>query len=136
MDNLTHGLLGYALYAATDTKDLSRKERAGYAAAAVIGAEIPDIESFTTFFGDEAYLTWHRGFTHSFLFSPAMALLALGIVALFNRFRPLEKGIPAGAGRSDRPYIVQIFPTVGERASGSPSTTEDIRSASCRSSTP
>jgi len=85
MDNLTHGLLGYALYAATDTRDLSRKERAGYAAAAVIGAEIPDIESFTTFFGDEAYLTWHRGFTHSFLFSPAMALLALGIVALFNR---------------------------------------------------
>ncbi|MBO2532502.1 MAG: hypothetical protein CW342_06345 [Thermoactinomycetaceae bacterium] len=85
MDNLTHGLLGYALYAATNTRDLSRKERAGYAAAAVIGAEIPDIESFTTFFGDEAYLTWHRGFTHSFLFSPAMALLALGIVALFNR---------------------------------------------------
>lgn len=85
MDNLTHGLLGYALYAATDTKDLSRKERAGYAAAAIIGAEIPDIESFTTFLGDEAYLTWHRGFTHSFLFSPAMALLALGIVALFNR---------------------------------------------------
>ncbi|PRX42663.1 inner membrane protein [Planifilum fimeticola] len=85
MDNLTHGLLGYALYAATAPSDLSRKERAGYAAAAVIGAEIPDIESFTTFLGDEAYLTWHRGFTHSFLFSPVMALLALGIVALFNR---------------------------------------------------
>lgn len=85
MDNLTHGLLGYALYAATDTKALSRKERIGYAAAAVLGAEIPDIESFTTFFGSEAYLTWHRAFTHSFLFAPVMALLAAGIVSLFNR---------------------------------------------------
>lgn len=85
MDNLTHGLLGYAVYAATNIKDLSRKERIGYAAAAVIGAEIPDIESFTTFLGDDAYLTWHRAFTHSFFFAPAVALLALGIVALFNR---------------------------------------------------
>ncbi len=85
MDNLTHGLLGYALYSATDTKDLSRKERIGYASAAVLGAEIPDIESFTSFIGDEAYLTWHRAFTHSFLFAPVMALAALGIVALINR---------------------------------------------------
>ena len=62
-----------------------KKEQLSYAAAAVIGAEIPDIEGFTTFMGQEIYLTWHRGITHSLLFSPLMALLAVGIVALFNR---------------------------------------------------
>lgn len=85
MDNLTHGLLGYAVYAASGQEEKSKKERVGYASAAVIGAEIPDIEAFTTFMGQEAYLTWHRGFTHSLLFSPLMALLAVGIVFLFNR---------------------------------------------------
>ncbi|PTX49157.1 inner membrane protein [Melghirimyces profundicolus] len=85
MDNLTHGLLGYAVYAATRKEEESRKEQLGYAAAAVIGGEIPDIEGFTTFMGPEIYLTWHRAFTHSVLFAPVLALLAVGTVALFNR---------------------------------------------------
>lgn len=85
MDNLTHGLLGYAVYAASGIKGATKKERLGYAAAAVVGAEIPDIEGFTTFMEQEIYLTWHRAITHSLFFSPLMALLAVGIVALFNR---------------------------------------------------
>lgn len=85
LDNLTHGLLGYAVYAASGIKGATKKERLGYAAAAVVGAEIPDIEGFTTFMGQEIYLTWHRAITHSLFFSPLMALLAVGIVALFNR---------------------------------------------------
>ncbi len=85
LDNLTHGLLGYAVYAASGIKGATKKERLGYAAAAVVGAEIPDIESFTSLMGQEIYLTWHRGVTHSLFFSPLMALLAVGIVALFNR---------------------------------------------------
>jgi inner membrane protein len=85
LDTLTHGLLGYAVYAAAKREDWSKKERIGYASAAVIGGEIPDIEGFTTFLGPEVYLLWHRGITHSYLVSPLMALLAVGIVLLFNR---------------------------------------------------
>lgn len=85
MDNLTHGLLGYAVYAAFDKEEETKKERLGYASVAILGAEIPDIEGFTTFMDPAVYLTWHRGFTHSFLFAPVMALLAVGLVFLFNR---------------------------------------------------
>ncbi|SMO60595.1 metal-dependent hydrolase [Melghirimyces algeriensis] len=85
MDNLTHGLLGYMVYAASSKEEESNKEKVGYATVAVVGAEIPDIEGFTTFMGPEIYLTWHRAFTHSILFSPVIALLAVAIVFLFNR---------------------------------------------------
>ncbi|MDR6227464.1 metal-dependent hydrolase [Desmospora profundinema] len=85
MDTLTHGLLGYAVYAAAKQESWSKKERIGYASTAIIGGQIPDIEGFTTFLSPEVYLTWHRGITHSYLVSPLMALLAVGIVLLFNR---------------------------------------------------
>ncbi|MFC4076986.1 metal-dependent hydrolase [Salinithrix halophila] len=94
MDNLTHGLLGYAVYAARDNRRWTKKERWGYATAAIVGGEIPDIEGFTTFMGQAVYLTWHRGFTHSLLFAPVMALLAVGIVWLFNRSIRLRTAYP------------------------------------------
>jgi inner membrane protein len=89
MDNVTHAILGYAVYAATKNNDLE-KDKKWYIAAAVLGAEIPDIEAFTTFFGYEAYLYWHRDFTHSILFSPFMALLTIAIIRLFSKQQPLS----------------------------------------------
>ncbi len=59
----------------------------------MIAAEIPDIESFT-FVDQAAYLTWHRGITHSFLFAPVMALTAVGLVWLFYRSIPWKKAYP------------------------------------------
>jgi inner membrane protein len=89
MDNVTHAILGYAVYAATKNNNME-KHKKWYIAAAVLGAEIPDIEAFTTFFGYDAYLYWHRHFTHSILFSPFMALLAIGMIRMFSKQRPLS----------------------------------------------
>jgi inner membrane protein len=61
MDNVTHALLGYAVYGATKDNRMENDKK-WYIAAAVLGAEIPDIEAFTTFFGYDVYLYWHRDF--------------------------------------------------------------------------
>jgi inner membrane protein len=94
LDNVTHALLGYAVYAGTKERGSDRnhieKHKKWYIAAAVLGAEIPDIEAFTTFFGYEAYLYWHRDFTHSILFAPFMALFTIAILRLFSRQRSLS----------------------------------------------
>ncbi|PTM59930.1 metal-dependent hydrolase [Desmospora activa] len=85
LDTVTHALLGYAVYAATKQRDWSKKERIGYAATAIVASELPDIEGFTEVISQEAYLTWHRAITHSYLATPVLALLTVGIVILFNR---------------------------------------------------
>lgn len=85
MDTVTHALLGYGVYAAVKRQDWGKKEQIGYAATAIIASEIPDIEGLTEMISQEAYLTWHRAITHSYLFSPVMALLTVAIVWLFNR---------------------------------------------------
>jgi inner membrane protein len=84
MDNITHGLLGYALHAAT-TDDKTKRNRYWYFAASVGGAEIPDIESFTVNLGYDVYLYWHRHITHSIPFSPIMALLTVALIYPFAR---------------------------------------------------
>jgi inner membrane protein len=89
MDNVTHALLGYAVYGATKDNRMENDKK-WYIAAAVLGAEIPDIEAFTTFFGYDVYLYWHRDFTHSILFTPIMALLTIVILSLFSKNRSLS----------------------------------------------
>jgi inner membrane protein len=69
MDNVTHALLGYAVYAGAK-KEWMEKDKKWYIAAAVLGSEISDIEAFTTFFGYDVYLVWHRDFGSSLSFAP------------------------------------------------------------------
>lgn len=89
MDNLTHGLVGYAVYR------LARPEQATDAVterrlmwAAVIASELPDIDMVSTFFGDAAGLLWHRTYTHSL---PGILVLTLALSVMLMKF---WSGIP------------------------------------------
>ncbi|BAB04752.1 metal-dependent hydrolase [Halalkalibacterium halodurans] len=80
MDTVTHGLLGYGVYAAFK-KPFMETHKKWYALASIVAAEIPDIDGLL-FNDGEAYLRIHRGLTHSLLISPLMAALAVGIIYL------------------------------------------------------
>ncbi|MCW5978713.1 MAG: metal-dependent hydrolase [Bryobacteraceae bacterium] len=82
MDNITHSLTGFLL------------SRVGFnrwplpaAWLLAIGANIPDADFASALGGDELILECHRGPTHSFLFSPLVALAPPAIVALAARRR-------------------------------------------------
>jgi len=88
MDNLTHTLTGIAISQA----GFNRKTR--YATLAiVIGANIPDIDSVSGFWGSVAYLQHHRGITHSIL---GVIVLGVALAAVFyffgKRVRPKKSG--------------------------------------------
>jgi inner membrane protein len=51
----------------------------------IVSANIPDCDIVGLFGGRLEYLEVHRGYTHSLLFLPVMALLSVGIVALVYR---------------------------------------------------
>lgn len=82
MDNITHSLIGYTLAKCSSEKDPAFRNAA--IATAIIGNNIPDLDSLFPFFmgyGNLGYLLYHRGFSHSVLFSIPLGLLAgfLGI---------------------------------------------------------
>ena len=77
MDNLTHGLLGYGVYALLKKPKMERHKK-WYGFAAIVAAELPDLDSFI-FNDDIAYLRVHRGITHSLLVSPLMAAVVIGV---------------------------------------------------------
>jgi inner membrane protein len=85
LDNFTHGLLGYGIYALMKRKEMDHQKK-WYAAAAILGAEIADVDAWT-FTNLDAYLRIHRGLTHSALFTPVMALSAAGILFALKRDR-------------------------------------------------
>lgn len=85
MDNFTHGLLGYGIYALTKRRWMEDQKK-WYTAAAVLGAEVPDVDAWT-FTNLDAYLRIHRGITHSALFSPIMALFVTGLLLVLKRDR-------------------------------------------------
>ena len=77
MDNLTHGLVGYAIYklsapAKPEIKPLERR----LLLASILASEAPDLDMVSAFLGNGATLMWHRTYTHSFvgLFVLAAAL--------------------------------------------------------------
>ena len=84
MDNLTHTLTGVMLSRA----GLDRlTPRAGLVAA--IAANIPDIDAVTIAAGTETYFRYHRGFTHSLLCAPFIAVLpVLAVAAIFRTRLP------------------------------------------------
>lgn len=94
MDNLTHTLTGLAISQA----GFNRKTR--YATLAiVVGANLPDIDMISRFWGNVDYLKYHRGITHSIIGVTALAvLLAATVYLLGRRARPPKSG-PALDGR-------------------------------------
>lgn len=78
MDNITHTLTGLALSRA----GLGRATR-GATTALLLASNLPDIDLVASVQGSAAYLEHHRGFTHSLVGAP---LLAIGL-ALLLRFQ-------------------------------------------------
>ncbi len=80
MDNITHTLTGLAL----SNTGLNRKTR--YALLALlIGANLPDIDVISGFWGSADYLKYHRGITHSLIGITALAALLALVIYLFGR---------------------------------------------------
>ena len=80
MDNLTHTLAAVALSQA----GLNRKTRFA-TLAAVLGANLPDVDLVIRFAGNATYLKYHRGFTHSLLGITLLAALLVGLIYVLGR---------------------------------------------------
>lgn len=94
MDNLTHTLTGFAISYA----GFNRKTR--YATVAiVIGANLPDIDMISRFWGNVTYLKYHRGITHSIIGVTVLGILLAAAFYLFGRRAGPPKAGPALNGR-------------------------------------
>lgn len=80
MDNITHSLTGLALARA----GLNRYSPHAVALL-VISANAPDVDILAGFKGPLTYFEYHRGYTHSLLGLPVMALLCVLVISLFFR---------------------------------------------------
>jgi len=86
MDNITHTLVGLMLSRA----GFNSKNAPGEKAAPLmimLAANAPDMDTFNVFTDNLRYLQVHRGYTHSLLFMPLVALVPLLLVKAFTRTR-------------------------------------------------
>jgi inner membrane protein len=78
MDPITHVTAGLLLgQAGRDRFPVGR----GFVPVAAFAAWMPDVDNIVTFFGPEAYMRYHRGYTHSLLGGALMAWLLAWIMA-------------------------------------------------------
>lgn len=97
MDNLTHSLLGLTLSRA----GLNRlAPRSGW--LLLLAANAPDIDTVAGLAGSTRYLGFHRGWTHSVVLAPVVALLPLAIWWLLAR--KLRPGVKQWLGA----YVVSL----------------------------
>jgi membrane-bound metal-dependent hydrolase YbcI (DUF457 family) len=82
MDNVTHTLVGLMLARA----GLNRGEKGG-AVMVMLAANVPDIDGYSFFTDSLSYLEQHRGYMHSLVCAPAVALIPLLLVKLVTRTR-------------------------------------------------
>ncbi|HLH40852.1 MAG TPA: metal-dependent hydrolase [Bryobacteraceae bacterium] len=75
MDNLTHSLVGLMMSRSGIDRKIPRA-----APLMIVAANLPDVDVISLAGGTLSYLSWHRGYTHSFAFAPLMALIAALIV--------------------------------------------------------
>ena len=80
MDNLTHSLAALMMSRAGLNRWCPRAT-----ALVILGANVPDADFVSRLAGQFAVLEWHRGPTHSILFSPLVALIPLALVWPFAR---------------------------------------------------
>jgi inner membrane protein len=80
MDPITHVTAGILIgQAVRDRFPVAR----GFVPLAAFAAWMPDLDNIVTFFGPEAYMLYHRGYTHSILGGAVMAWLLAWIMARF-----------------------------------------------------
>jgi inner membrane protein len=89
LDPLTHLLTGACLGRA----GLNRKTALA-TAVLTIASELPDIDIFYEINGPVSGFQHHRGWTHSFLGVPVMAVLAVALVMAFDRWWPWRRKKP------------------------------------------
>ena len=82
MDNITHTLVGLMLSRA----GLDRGEK-GTPLMIMLAANAPDMDTYNFFIDNLEYLQVHRGYTHSLVFAPLVALIPLLLVKAFTRTR-------------------------------------------------
>ena len=82
MEPVTHFLFGAVMGRA----GLNRKTALA-TATLTLAAEAPDLDVFSRFGGSAFALNHHRGFTHSFLGVPLVAVAVVGFVYLIWRWR-------------------------------------------------
>ena len=84
MDNLTHTLTAIAI----SQTGLNRKTRFA-TVTLILAANAPDIDIVAALKGSVAYLKYHRGITHSFVGTIALAILIWGLMCwLGKRVQP------------------------------------------------
>lgn len=80
MDNITHSLTGLALARAGLNRFCPRATL-----LLILSANAPDLDIVSMFGGQLKHLEYHRGYTHSLLGLPLLALLTVAIVAAIYR---------------------------------------------------
>ena len=86
MDNITHTLVGLMLSRAGFDSNNARGERAT-PLMIMLAANAPDMDTYNFFTDNLQYLQVHRGYTHSLVFAPLVALMPLLLVKAFTRTR-------------------------------------------------
>lgn len=92
MDNVTHGLIGYALARAA-TRGRSMAEQRAAIWASIVASNAPDLDLVTNFVSANAklnYLAHHRGHTHTLLFAVPIGIACAEI--FLRVFRATEPG--------------------------------------------
>lgn len=103
MDNITHGLFGYALARALPAArhDADRQRRVAVWAS-VLGSNAPDLDLVAQWFASDPklnYLLQHRGHTHTLLWALPLGALVGGLCALGHRmWRPAQWSAAAAVG--------------------------------------
>ena len=98
MDNVTHTLVGITFSNVLVSglrgrkKTISEPEKRAVFWTAVLGNNLPDIDSLWTFFrrnidGNLSYLLEHRGYTHTLLGALPMGVIAAGLGCLIARIK-------------------------------------------------
>src|SRR3989304_10006742 len=87
MDPMTHGLAGAVIARAGFSKSLGKWGLI----TGVLSALSPDADYILRLFGEEIFLRYHRGITHSLILLPVFSLLG---AILFRRLYKTEKFLP------------------------------------------
>jgi inner membrane protein len=85
LDTLTHALSGALLARASAPKDAPPQSLPRRVAAGFLACAAPDLDFVISYLGPVAYLTQHRGVTHSLLLLPLWALLLSWLLAKILR---------------------------------------------------
>lgn len=81
MDNVTHSLIAVLLVRGLGMN----RWTPGALPAALLAANLPDLDALAIVQGAGSYFDWHRGLTHSLAASPVVALAAVALLKLIPR---------------------------------------------------